>query len=115
MSRTVSSSRKSGVNDKGELDLTDVPEDYLKAFSGIFDQSTLTKFQQSTVDKVKKLPDIRRGVGLKASEERRGKSFSRVPTKVAMTSPDKGFVGHMKSPSKMTMAETSRLGKQSLI
>jgi len=56
---------KSVVNNKGELDLNEIPDEYLKAFGGIFDQSTINRYQQSTVEKVKKLPDIRRGAGIK--------------------------------------------------
>jgi len=28
---------KSAVNNKGELDLNDIPDEYIKAFGGIFD------------------------------------------------------------------------------
>jgi hypothetical protein len=41
---TVSTTYKSVVNNKGELDLNDIPDEYLKAFGGIFDESVINRY-----------------------------------------------------------------------
>jgi hypothetical protein len=55
------------VHKKGEVDLNEVPDEYIKAFGGIFESKAYEELHKSTVDKIKNLPDIRRGVGVKAA------------------------------------------------